>query len=113
MRLSITTTGRYEPTCFDHTGQEEASRPCVEYKLLTGEQVEAIQSSRDNDAWARIWKSQVTRLSDVVFEIDGVEKQVPIREIPDLPGTYLLIYEVSNHILSESILGRDAKKKLP
>jgi len=113
MKLSIVTTGRYEPSCFDGSGQEDASRPFVEYKLLTGEQVEAIRSKDDKEAWARIWRKQVTLLGNTTFEIDGVEKTVSVEQVPDIPGTYLLYFEVAQHILKQSILGLDAKKKSP
>lgn len=112
MRLSIATTGSFSPTCFDGGGPEETSRPRVHYKLLTGEQVEMIRASEDKEGWAKIWRSQVTALDCVTFEIDGVEKQVPVRDVPDIPGTYLLYFETAQHILKESILGLEAKKKL-
>jgi len=112
MRLSIATTGRYEPKCFDSQGQEGSSRPFVEYRLLTGEQVEEVRSQAQGDSWSRIWKSQVTRLGDAVFEIDGVEKDVAVRDVPALPGTFVLYFEVAQHILSESILSAADKKKL-
>jgi len=112
MRLSIATTGRYEPKCFDSEGQEDASRPFVEYRLLTGEQVEAVRSQGQGDSWARIWKNQVTRLGNTAFEIDGVEKEVAAKDVPGIPGTYMLYFEVAQHILSESILSVADKKKL-
>ena len=112
MRLSIATTGRYEPKCFDNQGQESSSRPFVEYRLLTGEQVEEVRSQAQGDSWSRIWKSQVTRLGNAVFEIDGVEKDVAVRDVPALPGTFVLYFEVAQHILSESILSAADKKKL-
>ena len=109
MRLSIATTGRYEPKCFDNQGQEGAARPFVEYKLLTGEQVERVRGG--NDSWARIWTDQVTCLGGAVFEIDGKETEVAVKDVPTVPGTYLLYYEVAQHILSESILSEADKKK--
>lgn len=112
MRLSIATTGRYEPKCFDDQGQEDSSRPFVEYKLLTGEQVESVRSQDQGDSWARIWKSQVTRLGNTAFEIDGVEKEVAAKDVPGIPGTFVLYFEVAQHILSESILSAEDKKKL-
>jgi len=111
MRLSIATTGMYEPTCFDGGSPEETSRPRVHYRLLTGEQVEAVQAGGDKDGWADIWRTQVTALEGVTFEVDGVERQVPVKEVPDLPGTYILYFEVAQHILRKSILSPGNKKK--
>jgi hypothetical protein len=111
MRLTIATTGRYEPRCFDTEGQKGAAKPFVEYRLLTGEQVEAVRSQGQSDSWARIWKSQVTCLGNTVFEIDGKETSVEVRDVPTVPGTFVLYFEVAEHILSESILSAAAKKK--
>ncbi|MDT4761819.1 hypothetical protein [Sphaerochaeta sp. PS] len=112
MRLTIATTGRYEPKCFDFEGQEDSSRPFVEYRLMTGEQVEMVRSQSQADSWARIWKSQVTRLGNTVFEVDGMEKEVAAKDVPGIPGTFVLYFEVAEHILRESILATDDKKKL-
>lgn len=114
MKITVSTKGRYEPNCFDNEGQEDSSRPYVEYTLLTGEEVEAITAVKDDKAaWARIWREKVTAFEGVTFEIDGKEKKVDVKDVPSIPGTYLLYYEVANHILQESILGQEAKKKLP
>jgi len=116
MKLSITRNGRWQPDIFDFAGQEDADRPYVEYKLLTGVQVEDIQSGRFQNAWARIWRDQVTSFGNLTLEIDGVEKvpgkDFPIKDLPDLPGTYEIYFAVANHILKESVLTVKDKKKL-
>ncbi|MEA5032305.1 MAG: hypothetical protein VB025_09175 [Sphaerochaeta sp.] len=117
MKVSIARTGKWEPDIFDFEGQEDADKPFVEYRLLTGEQVEEIQSGRHHNAWAKIWRDQVTKVGNLAFEIDGVEQvpgsgDLPIKKIPDLPGSYTLYYAVAHHILAESVLSSDHKKKL-
>lgn len=117
MKLSIARKGWWEPDIFDFEGQEGADKPFVEYRLLTGEQVEEIQSGRHHNAWSKIWREQVTRLGNLTFEIDGVDQipgteGLPVNKIPDLPGSYTLYYAVAHHILAESVLSSDHKKKL-
>jgi len=118
MKLSIARTGSWKPDIFDPSGQEDAERPLVEYKLLTGQQVEEIQSGRHKNAWAKIWRDQVTAIEHLTIEVDGVDKvagskDLEIKDIPDLPGTYTLYFAVANHILRESVLTPADKKKLP
>ena len=117
MKLSIARTGSWEPNIFDFSGQEDADRPLVSYKLLTGEQVEDIQTGRHKNAWAKIWRDQVTGIEHLTIEVDGVEKipgkDLDIKDIPELPGTYQLYFAIANHILKESVLSPEDKKKLP
>jgi len=114
MKITIATKGRYEPKCFDSSGQTDADKPYAEYRLLTGEQIEAILTGGyGKDSWARIWREQVTVLCNVVFEIDGKDTKVPLADVPGIVGTYVLYYEVANHILKESNLSYEDKKKSP
>ena len=113
MKLTIATKGRYEPGCLDDSGQDDVDRPYVEYKLLTGEQIEAILAGQyGKSSWARIWREQVSVLNHVAFEIDGKDCVVPVVDIPTVPGTYPLYYEVASHILEESNLSYADKKTL-
>ena len=57
------------PSVSTTKARKGAAKPFVEYKLLTGEQVERVRGG--NDSWARIWMDQVTCLGGAVFEIDG------------------------------------------
>jgi hypothetical protein len=112
MRITIATKGRYEPKCLDSSDQADADRPFVEYRLLTGEQIEAILAGvYGKSSWARIWREQVDVLGNVAFEIDGKDAAPKVAEVPGIAGTYPLYYEVASHILDESSISYEGKKK--
>ena len=114
MKITIATKGRYEPKCFDDIGQPDAGKPFVEYRLLTGEQIEALVAGvYGKNSWSRIWRDQVDVLGNVSFEVDGKAKDLKVSEVPGVSGTYPLYYEVAQHILNESNISYEDKKKLP
>ena len=113
MKISIATTGTYEPTCFDFEGQEDASKPYVKYKLLTGEQVEAIQFGKNREKdFSTIFKEQVTEIGNIDLEIDGKKVDLNPEKVVKTEAMFSFYFEVAKHILSESIIKLGDKKKL-
>jgi hypothetical protein len=107
MRLSISTTGTFKPKCIG--GDSE-----VKYRLLTAEQLETVlRLPAEKTQFNQIWRLSVVSIDgdeEPLFDVDGMEKRIPVGKLPDYPSTYALILEVSQHVLMDSALTSQEKK---
>ncbi len=107
MRLSISTTGTFRPRCIGGDGE-------VKYRLLTAEQLETVlRLPTEKAQFNQVWRQSVISIDDdeaPIFDVDGVEKRIPLNKLSDYPSTYALIFEVAQHVIMESSLTSEEKK---